>query len=66
MYVLQIDIILLFALLKSFFLSIHFKTQGEGINFSTLKKSPVYPLIDGSSAKSSTATNIEARYITIF
>ncbi|XP_043712705.1 CO(2)-response secreted protease-like [Telopea speciosissima] len=35
--------------------------KGEGINFSTLKKSPTYPLIFGLSAKSNSSTDDDAR-----
>ncbi|MCL7024908.1 hypothetical protein MKW94_007739, partial [Papaver nudicaule] len=34
---------------------------GESINFSDLKKSPVYPLIHASSAKSNSSSEDEAR-----
>ena len=36
--------------------------QGEGINFSPLEKSAVYPLIYAMSAKKSGANEDEARY----
>jgi hypothetical protein len=36
--------------------------QGEGINFSPLEKSAVYPLIYAKSAKKSGADEDEARY----
>ncbi|XP_043712706.1 CO(2)-response secreted protease-like isoform X1 [Telopea speciosissima] len=35
--------------------------KGEGINFSTLQKSPTYPLIYGLSAKSKSSSKDEAR-----
>ncbi|XP_042493763.1 CO(2)-response secreted protease-like [Macadamia integrifolia] len=35
--------------------------KGEGINFSTLQKSPTYPLIYGGSAKSKSMSENEAR-----
>lgn len=37
--------------------------KGEGINFSALKKSPVYPLIQGKSAKKGDASEESARYV---
>lgn len=37
--------------------------QGEGINFSDLQKSPVYPLIEGKSAKKASDSEDSARYI---
>lgn len=36
--------------------------QGEGINFSNLSKSAVYPLISGESAKAANTRVDEARY----
>ncbi|KAJ4964404.1 hypothetical protein NE237_024343 [Protea cynaroides] len=35
--------------------------KGEGINFSTLQKSPIYPLIYGGSAKSNSSSDSDAR-----
>jgi len=43
------------------FFSFH-GVQGEGINFSPLEKSPVYPLIYAKYAKKSGANEVEARY----
>lgn len=37
--------------------------QGEGINFSALKKTPEYPLIQGKSAKKADASEDSARYV---
>lgn len=41
----------------------HFELQGEGINFANIKKSPAYPLIYGSSAKSNSSKVDDARYV---
>ncbi|KAK9136492.1 hypothetical protein Syun_015822 [Stephania yunnanensis] len=35
--------------------------KGEGINFSNLQKSPIYPLIEGGSAKASSSTSDDAK-----
>lgn len=40
----------------------HCESQGEGINFSSLQKSPVHPLIYALSAKTADAEEPEARY----
>ena len=47
------------------FICFPFEFQGEGINFSNLKKTPSYPLIYGSSAKSNSSKVDDARYVDV-